>query len=90
MQSVSLSRQHNFTGSVLVCDPRLCHGAVPDAGTPEREGPPGAPAVGQNGPWWRTYTFGVITGLRDLETEVRTSSKARLLLQSGELASLQG
>lgn len=65
-------------------------GAMPDAGTSEKEGGHGAPAVGQNGPWQKTYTSGVITGLRDLEIEVRTSSKARLPPQSGELASHQG
>lgn len=63
---------------------------MPDAGISEGEGGHGAPAAGQNGPWQKTYAFGVITGLRDLEIEVRPSSKVRLLPQSGELASRQG
>lgn len=44
----------------------------------------------QNGPWGETLTLGGTVGLEDMETEMRPSSKARLLPQLGKLPRHQG
>lgn len=89
----SLLQQCNFTISLLACDPwvpqsrdelNLMLGS-------QRGREATAPQLQSwNGPWWETYTFGVITALKGLEIEMRPNSRVRPLLQAGELESCQG